>query len=99
MKIDTTNKQTMHPFYTSKEWLAIRKLAIERDHSECVWCKEEGRLTTHDLEVDHIKEVEFYPELALELDNLRTLCHACHNRRHGRATSKKRKWDDEIFEW
>ena len=99
MKIDTTNKKTMHSFYVSKEWLAIRKLALERDHHECVWCKEAGGLTTHHLEVDHIKELQFYPELALDLDNLRTLCHDCHNKRHGRVTPNNRKWNDECFEW
>lgn len=89
----------MHTFYVSKEWLAIRDLAIERDHKECIWCKAEGRLTTKNLEVDHIKELEFYPELALDLDNLRTLCHDCHDKRHGRMRKKANKWDDECFEW
>ncbi|EPI26147.1 hypothetical protein D352_00121 [Enterococcus faecium LA4B-2] len=53
------------------------------------------------LEVDHIKEFEFFPELALELENLRTLCKDCHNKRHGRfnyrKSKKKKKWDDEWW--
>ncbi len=47
------------------------------------------------LEVDHIKELETNPELALDPDNLRTLCKDCHNKRHdrmnyGRATKEKK---------
>ncbi|QBX14417.1 homing endonuclease [Streptococcus phage Javan137] len=49
--------------------------------------------------MDHIKEVQYYPELALDLDNLRTLCKDCHNRRHGRYQKKESRWDDETFEW
>lgn len=71
-------------FYNSSEWRSLRRQALERDHYECVWCREKGRVTRNNLEVDHIKELEFYPEYALDLDNLRTLCKECHNKRHGR---------------
>lgn len=71
-------------FYNSSEWRSLRRQALERDHYECVWCREQGRVTRNSLEVDHIKELEFYPEYALDLDNLRTLCKECHNKRHGR---------------
>ncbi|WP_277674556.1 HNH endonuclease, partial [Piscibacillus halophilus] len=52
--------------------------------------------------VDHIKEIEDYPELALEEDNLQTLCVNCHNYKHGRYVDfslwrKKPKWDDEWW--
>ena len=97
--LDVSTKQARARFYGSSEW---RK--IERDHYECQWCKSEGRLTTqYDsiLEVDHIKELEQHPELALDLDNLRTLCKDCHNKRHDRMNyrgqPKKRKWDDEWW--
>lgn len=100
MDIDTTNKQTRSLFYNSPEWKHKRKKILARDHFECQWCKEEGRVTVCDestLEVDHIKELEDYPELALDDDNLRTLCKDCHNRRHGRMNyrsqnPKKNRW-------
>lgn len=55
------------------------------------------------LEVDHIKELKDYPELALVDDNLRTLCKDCHNKRHGRMKyghrkSKEIKWQDERWD-
>ncbi len=98
--IDVTTPKARHRFYCSGAWRRVRKQAIDRDNKECVWCKAEGRVTTAKtatLEVDHIMELEYHPELALELSNLRTLCHACHNKRHNR--SKEKKFDDEIFEF
>ena len=66
--------------------------------------KDEGIVTTqYDaiLEIDHIKELEDYPELALENDNLRTRCKMHHNKKHKRfefrENKKKRKWDDEWW--
>nr|WP_272075964.1 HNH endonuclease signature motif containing protein [Streptococcus dysgalactiae]WCE86584.1 HNH endonuclease signature motif containing protein [Streptococcus dysgalactiae] len=100
IKIDTSSKESMYrTFYHKTEWRKLREVAIKRDNKECVWCTERGRLTTTNLEVDHIKEVQYYPELALDLDNLRTLCKDCHNRRHGRYQKKESRWDDETFEW
>lgn len=102
--LDVASKEARAKFYSSSEWKRLRQECLEHDHYECQWCKQEGRVTsTYDsiLEVDHIQELEHHPELALELDNLRTLCKDCHNKRHGRFNyrkgKKKRKWDDD--EW
>lgn len=103
MNIDVSTRESRHAFYCSSDWNKIRLQAIKRDNKECVWCKAEGKVTTRStavLEVDHIKELEYYPELALDLDNLRTLCKDCHNKRHNRWQKKKNlKFDDETFEW
>ncbi|WP_146550982.1 HNH endonuclease [Rummeliibacillus sp. SL167] len=90
-------KKKANPFYLSKAWKVKRQEILERDHYECQWCAKEGRVTTDKeaiLEVDHIKELDDYPELALEDDNLRTLCKDCHNKRHNRFGFKKKanKW-------
>lgn len=106
MDIDTTSKETRALFYNSSAWKDKRKEILERDHYECQWCKEEGRVTIADesaLEVDHIQELEDYPELALKADNLRTLCKDCHNKRHGRMNYKHRnpkinRWQDERWD-
>lgn len=97
-------KKKANPFYLSTAWKAKRQEILERDHYECQWCKEEGKVTTDKdttLEVDHIKELNDYPELALENSNLRTLCKDCHNKRHNRFRFKKskksKKWDDEFW--
>ncbi|MFC4652646.1 HNH endonuclease [Lactococcus nasutitermitis] len=98
--IDVATRKARHTFYCSSAWRCVRKQALVRDNYECQWCKAEGRVTTAlraTLEVDHIKELEDYPEFALQLSNLRTLCHDCHNKRHHR--SKEKKFDDECFEF
>lgn len=102
--INVKTKADRAKFYGSTDWRQLRQQCLERDHYECQWCKAEGRLTTqYDsiLEVDHIKELEYYPELALDISNLRVLCKDCHNRRHNRMNyrgqPKKRKWEGD--EW
>lgn len=64
--------------------------------------QKEGKVTTEDLEVDHIEELQDRPDLKLDPDNLRTLCKACHNKRHKRFQyggnqfkPKEQKWQDE----
>lgn len=85
-------------FYDSKEWKQIREEVKRRDNYECQECKRNGSVTVDlneysesakrkkiALVVDHIKELEDHPELALELDNLETLCVMHHNYKHDRA--------------
>ena len=102
--LDVSTKQSRAKFYSSGEWKLLRQQRLELDHYECLWCKEKGKLTTqYDaiLEVDHIKELEDSPELALDIENLRTLCKDCHNKRHKRFNYRpskyKKKWDDEWW--
>ena len=57
MKIEVGTRSDRTEFYNSGEWRGLRKLALERDHYECVWCKDEGKVTRENLEVDHIKEL------------------------------------------
>lgn len=102
--LDVSTKAARHNFYSSLTWKHKRIEILERDHYECQWCKEEGKVTTQFdsvLEIDHIKELEHHPELALENDNLRTLCKNCHNKRHKRfnfkESKRQKKWNDEWW--
>ena len=96
--IEVSTQEDRREFYNSNDWRTLRKLALERDHHECIWCREEGKVTTDNLEVDHIKELEFYPEFALDIGNLRTLCKECHNKRHNRFQFRKsQKMMDKNF--
>ncbi|MDR4318399.1 gp65 [Niallia circulans] len=88
-----------------------RERIKKRDNYECQECKRQGKLSIDTNEysekakrkkimlvVDHIKELEDYPELALDDDNLETLCVNCHNKKHGRIWKfviKKNKWADD----
>ncbi|MEF2247737.1 HNH endonuclease [Paenibacillus sp. IITD108] len=111
MKIYQTLEQK-RKFYDSPEWRGsdgIRNKALERDNYECQECKRNGLVTIDTNEysekagrkkialvVDHIKELEDYPELALEIDNLETLCVGCHNIKHGRVFKQNlNKWEHD----
>lgn len=104
--LDVSSRKRRRVFYQSTQWRRLRQKALERDHYECQWCAVEGRVMSADrtiLEVDHIKELEHYPDLALDLDNLRTLCKEHHNQRHGRFQYRQSKQKlDRLFrqdEW
>lgn len=59
-------------------WRKVKRMANERDGYLCVLCLQEGRLTWDGLETHHIVPIERAPELALDLDNLVTLCRRHH---------------------
>ena len=71
--IEVSTREERNQFYNSSEWRTIRRQALKRDHYECVWCRDEGKVTTTNLEVDHIKELEFYQSSRLISITLRTL--------------------------
>lgn len=83
-------KEWAKAFYKSKAWQEVRQLRILKDHGLCQVCGRPGN------EVDHI--IELTPEnindemIALNLDNLQTLCHKCHRtktREHFMAGRRK----------
>lgn len=73
------------PFYLSGAWKRARLQALERDCYLCQECLRQmraGRVLRprHATMVHHIKPRSAYPELALSLDNLESLCNICHER-------------------
>lgn len=97
-------------FYDSLDWKAMREAVKKRDNYECMECRRNGYVTVDRNEysesagrkkialvVDHIQELEDYPGLALDDENLETLCVRCHNKKHDRffGTRKNTKWDGD----
>lgn len=80
--------QTARAFYKSVAWQKARELALVRDSYMCQKCLRNKRVTKANV-VHHIKELRDYPNLALELDNLESLCHSCHNKEHPEKGSRK----------
>lgn len=68
-------------FYHSKEWQKLRKLALQRDDYLCQECLKRGDITPATT-VHHIKPLRIDKTDALKLENLETVCTACHNRLH-----------------
>lgn len=58
----------------SLDYRIWRDEVFKRDNYTCVVCNERGG----ELEADHIKPFSLHPDLRLEVDNGRTLCHDCH---------------------
>lgn len=105
------NEKDKKRFYCSPKWEKLRQVALNRDNYECQACKREGKVTVDSIKVDgekkkvrmnvhHLKEIEDYPELALDLDNLESLCIRHHNDIHGKVLKlnrKKKEWADEWW--
>jgi len=68
-------------FYKTTAWEKKRWEILERDNYECQVCKEEGGFAPATT-VHHIIPLEQRPDLALDDDNLLSVCAACHNREH-----------------
>lgn len=73
-KEDSLKKQG---FYHTPAWRRARKLALQRDHYLCQ-LKTSEKCTGIATEVHHIKSLEDFPELKLDLDNLTSCCWWCH---------------------
>ncbi|MFD3261866.1 HNH endonuclease signature motif containing protein [Paenibacillus lentus] len=71
----------VNPFYKSTAWRKCRVVILKRDNYLCQPCLKRGVITTANT-VHHIKPLEDYPELALDEDNLESICPTCHNKEH-----------------
>ena len=82
-RIAARSTKKVDPFYLTKAWESVRKQALTRDGYRCAHCqvlclgKKRNKPSPH---VDHIKPRKQHPELALDIANLRTLCHSCHSK-------------------
>ena len=65
--------------YSSTAWKNIRVVALQRDNYICQECKRQKKITRA-TEVHHLKPIGNYPELALDIRNLESLCWECHER-------------------
>lgn len=65
-------------WWEEKEFMALRKLALVRDHRACIKCGE----TKKDLYCDHIVPYRVCKEHRLE--NLQMLCGSCHSKKTAR---------------
>lgn len=75
------------PFYRTAAWRRVRQLALIRDGAMCCECMRRmrdgsGTRVRRATMVHHIIPIDQRPDLALDLDNLESLCDSCHNREH-----------------
>lgn len=65
-------------FYHSKQWKAVRREVLRRDHYTCHDCYARASEVHHVIELDteNIND----PKIALNPDNLMSLCWSCHQK-------------------
>lgn len=66
-------------FYNSGAWEEARTLALIRDYYLCCRCLGDKVIRVYNV-VHHIVPLKENKELSLDIDNLMSLCHACHNK-------------------
>lgn len=84
-----------HSFYKSGEWKALRKKALERDLYLCQECKKVGKITPAKI-VHHVKPIRVSDADKLKLENLETVCVACHNFLHPERSYDRKKKKTNI---
>lgn len=83
---DGKKKESL-PFYHTAAWRKVRQMALMRDGGMCQDCMDRLRAgygfhPRRAEMVHHIIPVSERPDLALDLNNLRSLCNACHAAEH-----------------
>lgn len=79
--IEAVRRGDVRAFYTSTAWEHKRREILQRDNYECQRCKSRGMFSRAEV-VHHIKHLKDRPDLALDDDNLVSVCARCHNELH-----------------
>lgn len=90
-------REETEAFYNSPRWRRKQKAILRRDHYQCQLCKRYGRISEATI-VHHKLELAEYPELAMDDDNLVSVCRKCHNKLHdekGAKAQQKRRYNHE----
>jgi 5-methylcytosine-specific restriction endonuclease McrA len=74
--------QSKH-FLNSKEWKDLKKVASQKYGVLCKFCG-----SAKCINFDHILPRKYYPELALDLDNIQPLCAKCNKAKGNKVMSK-----------
>lgn len=75
--------------YKTPEWRALVRAVFERDGFRCARCKHGQDHALHALHAHHIATWAEAPERRMDLDNLVTLCRACHSWVHSNANPQR----------
>ena len=76
---------TSRKFIVNKSWKQLRLEAIKKYGNKCCKCGRVGS-RRYPINIDHIKPRKYYPELAMDINNLQPLCGRC-NREKGNNNS------------
>ncbi|SQC57668.1 HNH endonuclease [Listeria newyorkensis] len=76
--------------YKTSRWAKTRKTVLARDYYLCQECKRRGIIKQGNT-VHHIIELREDTSKAFDLNNLETVCLACHNMEHPEKAGGRRK--------
>ena len=87
-------RQLLKQFYKSKQWQQTRDYILKRDNYLCCRCNKPGEHVHHKkrLTPENVNN----PAIALNPDNLETLCHACHDQEHASEHGRGRIIQEEY---
>lgn len=91
-------RKKLKSFYKSAKWQTARKNALMRDKYLCVLCAKEGKITPADVvhHIEHLTEENVdKPEIALNHENLISLCADHHSMVHKGEHAKGRIFQEE----
>ena len=71
-----------------KKW---KNAIIKRDKNQCILCK-----SSKNIEIDHIKSLALFPELALDINNGRILCKDCHKKTDTYGSLSRFKGEERL---
>lgn len=74
--------------YKNRQWQVVRAIAMARDNGLCLVCLSDKRIRPADM-VHHIVEVAEDKRTAYDVDNLISLCNACHANVHAAYTDSR----------
>jgi len=75
-KINRTERQN---YTATLEYKEFRRAVLKRDNYTCQICGARTKLGKRILiQIDHIKPFSLFPELRMDMNNVRTLCKPCH---------------------
>ena len=77
----TTRDIELKKLYNTKKWAIVRRKALIRDDFLCVQCIANG-VHTLATEVHHITPIREDMSKSYDLENLESICHACHMKQH-----------------
>ena len=80
MKDYIKRRNELGKFYKTKQWEQVRENALRRDNYLCCRCGRPAEIVHHKtrLSPENVND----PEISLNLENLESLCSACHFEEH-----------------
>lgn len=87
-------RELLNEFYHSKQWRKVREIALKRDNYLCCRCSKPGDHVHHKIRLspENVND----PAIALNLNNLETLCHSCHDQEHAGEHGRGRMKQENL---